>query len=392
MQIHTLTAEQVGAIDGNPPALKKMLHQLHTQQSSEFWELRAVIAESHWPVYRDQGFARGVLPNQVYAWPGLHQRTPLVLPRFQPIATDTVLLPDSQARIAVLRFDALHPLLMGNKWFKLLYNLQQMQERGYRRLLTFGGAYSNHLFATAAAGQLLGIPTQAIVRGEPVSNPVLDAARANGMAMAFWSRSAYREKAQALEELRQRFPDAWIIPEGGGNIEGVNGAQQMGAFFPPVEGGQTTKNVFVACGTGSTLAGLITGCESPENYAFHGVAVLKGGDFLVRDIAQWIGEGGSEEGSEGGSQRHGDPGEPGLQHKAVRWRIHTQFHGGGYARCKAPLHAFLSAFRTLNPGFPVEHVYTGKLFWAMDQLLLQDPSLRPESMLALHTGGVYAVS
>jgi 1-aminocyclopropane-1-carboxylate deaminase len=277
-----------------------------------------------------------------------------------------------------LRFDTLHPLLMGNKWFKLLHNLLQMKAQGHRRVLTFGGAYSNHLFATAAAGQLLGIPTQAIVRGEPVSNPVLDAAQANGMAMEFWSRSAYREKHTMRETLQARFPEAWIIPEGGGNTEGIQGAREMWSLFPrrrPLE----KRSVFVACGTGSTLAGLILGCERPEHDSLHGVAVLKGGDFLAKDIARWVAQRSSFE--------HGS-----VQSPLPAWQVHTQFHGGGYARCKAELRDFLSAFRALNPGTPVEHVYTGKLFWAIDQLLLEEPLLRAEELLALHTGGVYATS
>lgn len=373
MQMYALSAEQVQTIAGCPLTLGQCLAQLQKQHGSDFWEVRASIAEADWPIYQAQGFARGVKSDQVYAWPGLHQKKPLLLPHFAPVTLDAVLLPGSQKRIDVLRFDALHPLLMGNKWFKLLRNIQEMKAQGYSRLLTFGGAYSNHLFATAAAGQLLGVPTQAMVRGEPVSNPVLDAAQANGMAMEFWSRSAYREKANLLPELRARFPDAWIIPEGGGNAEGIAGAQHMWSYFPGGSQGSPSiqRQVFMACGTGSTLAGLLLGCERPENYRLHGVAVLKGGDFLATDIARWT--------------RHANKALP-------LWQVHTQFHGGGYARCKSDLKHFLTAFSALNPGFPVEPVYTGKLFWAIDQLLVQDPSLSPQSILALHTGGVYAVS
>lgn len=378
MQIYRLNTAEVDTVGDNALALKKIVYRLQSQSASPFLEVRAHIEEAHWPCYREQGFARGVIPHQVYAWPGLYQKTPLLLPYFESIATDTVLLPDSGKRIDVLRFDTLHPLLMGNKWFKLLHNLRQMKARGYQRLLTFGGAYSNHLFATAAVGRLLGIPTQAIVRGEPVSNPILDTARANGMALDFWSRSAYRDfhhdaqSPNAFAQLRERFPDAWIIPEGGGNAEGIKGAQEMWPFFAA---GHTRRDVFMACGTGSTLAGLLMGCKRPEDYTLQGVAVLKGGDFLTRDISRWI------------SQEIDTAKTP-----LPSWRVHTQFHGGGYARCKANLRDFLRAFREHNPELPVEHVYTGKLFWAMDQLLLQDPSLTPESMLALHTGGVYADS
>lgn len=382
MQIFTLSAEQVDAIDGCQLALNKILCQLQIHANSDFWEVRAIIAEAHWPTYRDQGFARGVDPRQVYAWPGLYKKDPLVPPLFEPVAIDSVLLPGSKKYIDVLRLDTLHPLLMGNKWFKLLYNIQQMKAKGYRRLLSFGGAYSNHLFATAAAGRLLGIPTQAIVRGEPVSNPVLDTARANGMDVDFWSRTAYREKASTLAKLQDQFPDAWIVPEGGGNAEGIRGAQEMWSFFPAVNkgGGNLKRDIFMACGTGSTLAGLLLGCaQQPEDYVLHGVAVLKGGDFLSLDITRWTTEGEIQRASQ--TKAH-----------LPSWHIYTQFHGGGYARCKTDLRDFLTAFCALNLGFPVEHVYTGKLFWAMDQLLLQDPLLTPENMLALHTGGVYLSS
>lgn len=376
MLIQFLSAAQVRDIDGNPSDLKKMLQHVQKKCKNPLYlEVRAHIPLAHWPAYQACGFACGVSEQEqitVYAWPGLRQHWQktgtLALPMFEPVPVQRVTLPTCQQAIQVLRLDVLHPLLMGNKWFKLQHNLQAMADRGLRELLTFGGAYSNHVYATAAAGQLLGIPTRAIIRGEPVQNPVLDAARANGLQCAFWSRSDYRQKDHAYAELRARYPEAWLVPEGGHNPEGIQGTEGIWQHIPALQklaSGPWT--VLTACGTGSTLAGLIRACPHPE-LALHGVAVLKGGDFLTRDVQAAL---------------SGGPGGP-----LPTWQVHTAFHGGGYARCNAELKAFLAAFARCNPQVPVEPVYTGKLFWAIEQLLLQQ-QLQPP-ILALHTGGVYA--
>ena len=376
MHVQFLSAAQVRDIDGNLSDLKKMLQDIQKKcKNALYLEVRAHIPLAHWPAYQACGFACGVSEQEqitVYAWPGLRQHWQktgtLALPVFEPVPVQKVTLPTCQQAIQVLRLDVLHPLLMGNKWFKLQHNLQAMADRGLRELLTFGGAYSNHVYATAAAGQLLGIPTRAIIRGEPVQNPVLDAARANGLQCTFWSRSDYRQKDQAYAELRARYPEAWLVPEGGHNPEGIQGTEAIWQHMPALpKAASGPWTVFTACGTGSTLAGLIRACPDPD-LRLHGVAVLKGGDFLKHDIQAVL------------SESAGGP--------LPTWQVHTAFHGGGYARCNAELRAFLQAFARCNPQVPVEPVYTGKLFWAIEQLLLQQ-QLHPP-ILALHTGGVYA--
>ena len=382
MLIHLLSAAEVADLDGNAFKIEKMLQRLQKQRDhSPFIEINAKIPLSQYKVYATLGFARGVLTAaygakqvNVYAWPGLYRKTnkqDIFAPEFEQVPIHPVYLPGSQQSIDVLRLDLLHPLVMGNKWFKLKENLKGLQSSHKQELLTFGGAYSNHLFATAAVGRLLGITTRAVVRGEPVSNPVLDTARANGLQCEFWSRSHYRQKETEFEALAQRFPRALIVPEGGANAAGIQGAKTIWEHWPLQS---HYRHLFSACGTGSTLAGLILGCPKPRDFAIHGVSVLKG-DFLISAVQEQL----------AAAQHNGDHSGP-----LPPWQIHTDFHSGGYARCKAPLKHFLAAFSAANPGFPVEHVYTGKLFWAIDRLLAEGAAPPAEEILALHSGGVYA--
>ncbi len=367
-----LSAHHVALADRSKRDFEEMLRELQTTAKTPF--LKAVIPVRLWPVFRACGFARGAVHSDpvdadsaeilnVYA-------IGTSVPVFPTVPCSVVLLPISQALIRVLRLDLLHPLLMGNKWFKLKENMRVARERGYRELLTFGGAFSNHLFATAAVGKMLGWRTRGVVRGEPVSNPILDAVRANGMRCEFWERARYREKDAAFFELKSRFPEAWIIPEGGANTEGVQGARDIWRHLEPhlqTHPVHLPVHLVTACGTGSTLAGVLQG--TPEHWHeqlhVHGVAVLKGADFLRQDIARFA-----------------------DSRPLPHWTLHTAFHGGGYARQKQGLKDYLEQLRKANPELPVEHVYTGKLFYGIDQLI-QQGRFEASAVMALHTGGVY---
>ncbi|MFH8365645.1 1-aminocyclopropane-1-carboxylate deaminase/D-cysteine desulfhydrase [Streptomyces sp. NPDC018031] len=254
-------------------------------------------------------------------------------------------------RLLVKRDDLIHPDIPGNKWRKLVPNLRAAAAAGHRTLLTFGGAYSNHLRATAAAGRLLGFATIGVIRGEELAdrplNPSLARCAADGMRLHFVSRGTYRRRAEpeVLEALRARFGDCRPVPEGGSNAAAVHGCAELGRELR----GRTDVAV-VACGTGGTLAGLAAGLApgsaagpAPDGAQVIGIPVLRGG-FLDAEAERLQRE------AFGG--RRGD------------WRLADRFHFGGYARRTPALDAFAADF-TARHGLPVEGVYVAKMLWGV---------------------------
>jgi 1-aminocyclopropane-1-carboxylate deaminase len=188
--------------------------------------------------------------------------------------------------ISIKRLDLVHPHISGNKFFKLKYNLLAAQQQGYKKLLTFGGAYSNHIAATAFAAQHFGFQSIGMIRGEELAsqpfNPTLQTAHNLGMQLNFVSRTKYRLRHQAeyLQQLQQQYPQAFIIPEGGSNALAIQGTQEI---LSPDD----LENYDVICcavGTGGTIVGIIE--SSSEQQQVLGFSALKG-DFLKQDIQQW---------------------------------------------------------------------------------------------------------
>ncbi|WP_367124171.1 1-aminocyclopropane-1-carboxylate deaminase/D-cysteine desulfhydrase [Streptomyces phytohabitans] len=228
-------------------------------------------------------------------------------------------------RLLLKRDDLIHPELPGNKWRKLTPNLRAATEGGHRTLLTFGGAYSNHLRATAAAGRLLGFRTVGVVRGDELAdrplNPSLARCAADGMRLLFVSRAEYRRRDDPAwtAELRARHGDFHLIPEGGSNALAVRGCTELGRELRG-----RTDVAAVACGTGGTLAGLAAGLAAPGAPARAlGVPVLRGG-FLGAEVARLQRE------AFGGSR--GD------------WSLDDRFHCGGFARTTPELERFAADF------------------------------------------------
>ncbi|MYT75867.1 MULTISPECIES: pyridoxal-phosphate dependent enzyme [unclassified Streptomyces] len=247
-------------------------------------------------------------------------------------------------RVLLKRDDLIHPDLIGNKWRKLASNLEAA---GDRPLVTFGGAYSNHLRATAAAGRLLGIPTTGIVRGDELAgrplNPSLTRCAEDGMRLRFVDRSTYRRKDDpatltALLEAADA-QDAYVVPEGGSNALAVRGCVALGRELRG-----RADVVAVPCGTGGTLAGLAAGLSGDQRAL--GVAVLKGG-FLTAEVRAL------QEAAFGGVR--GD------------WQVADGFHFGGYARVPAELRAFADDFGQRH-GLAVEHLYVAKMLHALVEL------------------------
>ncbi|MEU6088005.1 pyridoxal-phosphate dependent enzyme [Streptomyces sp. NPDC047085] len=266
-------------------------------------------------------------------------------------------------RLLLKRDDLIHPELIGNKWRKLMPNIEAA--RG-RPLVTFGGAYSNHLRATAAAGRLLGLPTVGVVRGQELAdrplNPSLSRCAADGMRLHFVDRSTYRCKGEPetlAAILRAAGAEAsYVVPEGGSNAEAVRGCAALGE-----EMRGRADVVAVACGTGGTLAGLAAGLGTGQRAL--GIPVLKGGGFLEADIEA-------------------------LQERAFGartgvWSLDDRFHFGGYARTTPELDAFAEDFEQRH-GLPVERLYVAKLLYGLVALAEEGAFARGTTIAAVVTG------
>lgn len=270
----------------------------------------------------------------------LQLRTPSPL---EPLEDDR--LTARGVRLLLKRDDLIHPDMPGNKWRKLRLNLEAARAAGHDTLLTFGGAYSNHLRAVAAAGHHFGFRTVGVVRGEehvPLNN-VLTAATGFGMRLTYMDRATYREKTNPaqLDRLRSEFGDCYVLPEGGSNGLAVQGCRDI-----PREIAEPFDVICCAVGTGGTLAGISGGLA--EDQQAIGFAILKGGSFLVDDVAA-------------------------LQREALdtvrdNWSIATDFHFGGYARRTSELDDFIEEFR-LKHGIALNWVYEAKMLLGLFTLV-----------------------
>ncbi|WP_041233005.1 1-aminocyclopropane-1-carboxylate deaminase/D-cysteine desulfhydrase [Cylindrospermum stagnale] len=270
----------------------------------------------------------------------------------------------------VLRLDLMHPWVNGNKWFKLKYNLLEAKQKNLTTLLTFGGAYSNHIFATAAAGNLLGFRTIGVIRGEerlPL-NSTLSFAVQQGMQLVYLNRERYRQR-QTVElqaELRQQFGEVFIIPEGGSNLNGVRGCMEI------IEAVGAVDTVCVACGTGTTLAGMALSLHQGQNaIAF---PVLKNGDFLAAEIGNLL-------------TNYLDSGMPAPNSTPASWELVCDYHFGGYAKVNDQLLQFAQQF-TKDYNIPLDYVYTAKMFFGVMDLLQQGFFQKGDRILLIHTGGL----
>ncbi|KUN56234.1 1-aminocyclopropane-1-carboxylate deaminase [Streptomyces avermitilis] len=265
-------------------------------------------------------------------------------------------------RLLLKRDDLIHPDLIGNKWRKLAPNLRAAAGRP---LVTFGGAYSNHLRATAAAGRLLGLATIGVVRGQELAdrplNPSLTRCAADGMRLHFVDRSTYRRKTEpgTLAAILRAVAaeDAYVVPEGGSNSPAVRGCRALGEELRG-----HADVVALACGTGGTLAGLAAGL-GPGQRAL-GVPVLKG-DFLTAEVTAL------QERAFGGRQG--------------AWSLDDRFHFGGYARTSPGLHAFAADFERRH-GLPVERLYVAKMLYGLVALAEEGGFARGTTVAAVITG------
>lgn len=285
-------------------------------------------------------------------------------------------LPEIQAlglQLLIKREDRLHPSLSGNKLYKLHGHLQRARKRQADLLVSFGGAWSNHLYALACAGQALGIATLGIVRGQRparLSATLSDCAR-RGMQLVFVSRSDYRRQsdaawvAQCLAGVtRARSP--YVIPEGGGGAAGLQGCAALMPALRQQLGGLNDVTVCVACGTGTTLAGMLR--HSLPHERLLGFAALKlgaGREAYREQIERWAG----------------------TAVEKTRWQLVDDFHCGGFAKTTPGLIDFMLDFER-RTGVPLDPVYTGKLVFGVLQLARQGHWRADERILVVHSGGL----
>lgn len=262
--------------------------------------------------------------------------------------------------LTIKRLDQIHPQISGNKFFKLKYNFQEAQQQGFKSMLTFGGAYSNHIAATAFAAHQFGFNSVGIIRGEELKdrplNPTLATAQALGMQLHFISRTAYREKDQPefLQTLSQQFPSHYVIPEGGTNQLAIQGCKEI-----LTEQDQLHYDVICcAVGTGGTMTGLIEASHSHQTVI--GFSALKG-DFLIEEVRQ--------------------------KTQKSNWYITDDFCCGGYAKTTPSLLEFMTWFEQQYQ-IRLEQVYTAKMLYGVFQWIKQAKFKANQRILLIHTGGL----
>jgi len=278
-------------------------------------------------------------------------------------------LEQANIQLYVKRDDLIHPQFGGNKWRKLKYNLEYAREKQFDTLLTFGGAWSNHIYATAAAGKYFGFSTIGLIRGEEHKplNTTLSFAKDCGMQLHYINRAEYRQKAEAAyqNKIKQQFGDVYILPEGGSNSLALRGcAETVKEISNEIE--KPFDIICCASGTGATLAGLISAIN-PGQTAI-GFSALKGGEFLNHEVETFL-------------QREK------TNSSTKNWRIETGFHFGGYAKINDALIQFMSDFQ-LQYGFALDAVYTGKMFYGLFELIKAKRFKPGTSIIAIHSGGL----
>ena len=279
------------------------------------------------------------------------------------VITQEILLKNTSVKLFIRREDLIHPFVSGNKFRKLKYNLLEAKNQKITTLLTFGGAFSNHIAATASAGKQNGFKTIGIIRGDELAskineNPTLKFAQENGMVFEFVSREAYRLKESDgfIENLKNNYGDFYVIPEGGTNDLAVKGCEEIlkedDSFF---------DFICSSIGTGGTISGIINSALPHQKVL--GFPSLKG-DFLQKDIRKFV-------------------------HKE-NWTLISDYHFGGYGKVSIELIEFINSFYQEND-IPLDPIYTGKMVFGVIDLIHQGYFPENSKILIIHTGGLQGI-
>jgi len=274
----------------------------------------------------------------------------------------------------VKRDDLIHSDISGNKWRKLKFNIEKLKQKKYDGILTFGGAYSNHIAATAKSGQLLNIPTIGIIRGDELnvtSNETLKKAHENGMDLVFVSRSKYSERYERIyhEELRAEYGNVLIVNEGGANFHGVLGC---GEILSEID--FTPDYIYTASGTGTTAAGLLMSSRTTKIIS---VPVFKNGGFIKDDIKELLGQ--------------FQLGDELLNDKMDFLSLNVDAHFGGYGKYNKDLIDFINKFY-METNLKLDQIYTAKMMFALLEDIKSNKVERGSKIIALHTGGLQGLS
>lgn len=266
------------------------------------------------------------------------------------------------------REDKIHEFVSGNKFRKLKYNIQEAKKQQQHTILTFGGAYSNHIVATAVACKLLGLQSIGVIRGNELKNnknlfkenETLRIAHKNGMKFEFVSREDYRKKMEQcfIDKLKNKFGDFYLVSEGGTNKLAIKGCEEI-----LTEEDFKFDYICSAVGTGGTISGLINSVKEPQKVI--GFSALKG-DFLSEEIKKWT------------PKKH-------------NWSLNTAYHFGGYAKYNKELIRFINKFKT-ETQIPLDPIYTGKMVFGIMDLIRNNKIEKNSKILAIHTGGLQGIN
>ncbi len=254
----------------------------------------------------------------------------------------------------------LHPYVSGNKFRKLKYNIQKAKDEKFKQILSFGGAYSNHIYSLAAAGKIHNIPTIGIIRGEEHTplNDTLQFATDCGMKLIYISREAYRNKSnpECLAQLQTEYPNAFIVPEGGSNTLGVKGCEEIISEIDV-----DFDYICTGVGSGGTISGIINSLQG--NKIILGFPAIKNADYLKTDISQF------------------------LKEDYQNWGFISNYHFGGFAKMKPKLLDFIQSFKK-NHDVLLDPLYTGKMIFGIFDLIQKDYFPLNTTIVAIHTGGL----
>ena len=282
-----------------------------------------------------------------------------------------IVLPKLEAnncQLFIKREDEIHPLVSGNKFRKLKYNLKAAKQNKTKTLVTFGGAFSNHILATAVAGKLQNFKTIGVIRGDELgqdlsktlaTNSTLRAAYEHGMKFEFISRERYRDKMSSdfLQKLELKYGDFYTLPEGGTNALAVKGCEEI------LTSDDNEFDYICSCvGTGGTIAGIINSIEAPQKVI--GFPALKG-DFLIKEIQQYC-------------------------RGQKNWQLVSDYHFGGYGKYSDELIHFINRFKE-DTTIPLDPIYTGKMMFGVLDMIKKNSFPKGSKILIIHSGGIQGI-
>lgn len=277
---------------------------------------------------------------------------------------DLPVFKENAVELFIKREDLIHPFVSGNKYRKLKYNLIEAKKMGCHTLLTFGGAYSNHIAATAFAASINGFKSIGIIRGDELKNktglnPTLAFAQQHGMRLAFVSREVYRHKEDEIfiNKLSKEFGDFYLLPEGGTNALAVKGCEEI-----LTAGDEVFDFICTSVGTGGTMAGLVNCSKNSQQVL--GFQALKG-SFLGAEIHKFVSK--------------------------KNWKLFDAYTFGGYGKVSADLVGFINQFKN-ETGIPLDPIYTGKMMFGIINLVKKGYFNKGTKLLAIHTGGLQGIA